>query len=56
MKHLSYLTPHLPQPATPHAKECMAKIKEILAIPPAYEQPKPMPEREPGADFEEDDE
>jgi hypothetical protein len=48
MKNFSYLVPHLPQPATPHATECLAKIKAMLTKP----EPKPVIEREPGSDDE----
>ena len=32
-KNFSYLVPHLPTPTTPYAKECMEKIKAMLAAP-----------------------
>jgi hypothetical protein len=50
MKHLSYLVPNLPRPATQYAKECLAKIAAILARAP---EPEKVAERIVGADDEE---
>ena len=50
MKNFSRLVPHLPQPATPHAEDCLSKIKAMLAKAPAEKE---QPEREPGSDDEE---
>lgn len=33
MKNFSYLRPKLPTPGTPHAAECMEKIREMLSHP-----------------------
>lgn len=53
MKHSSYLVPEFPRPATPHAKACMEKIREILSRPSAF---KKIEDRQPGEDLEEDNE
>jgi len=53
MKHASYLAQKALPGVTPHAEECMAKIRRMLPASNPEPKPEDEPDREPGSDDEE---
>lgn len=52
MKHASYLVQHALPGVTPHAEECLKKIRSMLPEPKPAAPVDKSPEREPGSDDE----